>query len=162
LNNGDLVFNNQTKPIITRGIDVFMRALISEWELYGGYTFTYAERKYLPEKNFMPLTPRNRFAFTLMREFEDAGWRFGLEGSYNGYQYREDYSKTPAYFFMAAMIEKKLGKHIALVLNAENLLDYRQGRVESLYSGTITHPVFNPLWAPIDGRVINVSFRWKL
>ncbi|MNT00305.1 hypothetical protein D3C72_1347330 [compost metagenome] len=63
--------------------------------------------------------------------------------------------------FMAAMVERKLGSMISLVLNAENLLDYRQDNYESLYTGTITSPVFKPLWAPIDGRVINLSIRLK-
>jgi iron complex outermembrane receptor protein/outer membrane receptor for ferrienterochelin and colicins len=63
--------------------------------------------------------------------------------------------------FMAAMVERKLGKKISLVLNCENLLDYRQSKHEALYTGTITNPTFKPLWAPIDGRVINCSVRWK-
>jgi len=35
-------------------------------------------------------------------------------------------------------------------------------KVETLYSGSITTPTFKPIWAPIDGRVINISVRWKL
>jgi len=69
---------------------------------------------------------------------------------------------TPGYFFMAAMLQYNIGEHISIVLNAENLLDYRMSRVESLYTGSISNPQFKPLWAPIDGRVINLSLRWKL
>lgn len=159
--NGEVSFQNQSKSIITKGFDTYIRAVVHEWELYAGYTYTIAERKYLNQNQFIPLTPKNRFAFTLVRDFEKVGFRFGIEGSYNGYQYREDNSKTPGYFFMAAMMEKKLGKHISIVLNGENLLDYRQSKVETLFTGTISNPVFKPLWAPIDGRVLNLSFRWK-
>lgn len=159
--NGEVSFQNQSKSIITKGFDTYIRAVVHEWELYAGYTYTIAERKYLNQNQFIPLTPKNRFAFTLVRDFEKVGFRFGIEGSYNGYQYREDNSKTPGYFFMAAMMEKKLGKHISIVLNGENLLDYRQSKVETLFTGTILNPVFKPLWAPIDGRVLNLSFRWK-
>jgi iron complex outermembrane receptor protein/outer membrane receptor for ferrienterochelin and colicins len=60
------------------------------------------------------------------------------------------------------MMEKNLGKHFSVVLNGENILDYRQSKEEVLYTGTITNPVFNPLWAPIDGRVINLSVKWHL
>lgn len=161
-NNGDINFENQSKPVITKGFDTYIRTIIHEWELYAGYTYTIAERKFLSQNQFIPLTPKNRFAFTIVRDFEKAGFRFGIEGSYNGYQYREDYSKTPGYFFMAAMLEKKWGKHISIVLNGENLFDYRQSKVESLYTGTISNPEFKSLWAPIDGRVLNVSVRWKL
>lgn len=145
----------------TKGFDLYIRAVIQEWEIYAGYTYSVAERKYLSQNQFIPLTPKHRLAFTLVKDFDEVGFRFGIEGSYNGYQYREDYSKTPGYFFLAAMMEKKWGKHISFVLNGENLLDYRQSKVESLYTGTISNPVFKPLWAPIDGRVINLSVRWK-
>ncbi len=56
---------------------------------------------------------------------------------------------------------KKIGHHISIVLNCENLLDYRQSKVENIFNGTMTNPVFKPLWAPIDGRVINLAVKWK-
>jgi iron complex outermembrane receptor protein/outer membrane receptor for ferrienterochelin and colicins len=160
--NEDVIFDNESKPLVSKGFDTYIRAVMQGWELYAGYTFTIAERKYLAENQFIPLTPRNRFAFTIARDFEKAGFRGGVEGSYTGHQYREDYTQTPGYFFIAAMVEKKLWKHYSIVLNGENLLDYRQSKTEPLYTGTTTHPVFNPLWAPIDGRVINLCVRWKL
>ncbi|MBS1781859.1 MAG: TonB-dependent receptor [Bacteroidetes bacterium] len=160
--NGDVTFGNESKPIVSKGFDTYVKSVWHHWELYAGYTYTIAERKYLADNQFLPLTPRNRFAFTVVRDFEKYGIRFGLEGSYNGSQYRVDYTHTPGYFFMAAMIEKKLGKHFSMVLNGENLLDFRQSRVEALYSGTQANPSFVPLWAPIDGRVINLSLKWKL
>ena len=162
LNNGDVTFDNMNKPVVSKGSDTYIRAMIHEWEIYAGYTLTFAERKYLAKDQFMPLTPKNRFAFTLVRDFEKPGVRVGIEGSYTGRQHRENYTLTPGYFFIAALIEKKLGKHFSIVLNGENILDYRQSKVEALYSGSIASPVFNPLWAPIDGRVINLSVKWHL
>jgi iron complex outermembrane receptor protein/outer membrane receptor for ferrienterochelin and colicins len=64
--------------------------------------------------------------------------------------------------FLAAMIRRKLGEHVTLVLNGENLLNYRQSDHEPLFTGPITNPVFKPLWAPIDGRVVNFSLRLNL
>lgn len=49
-----------------------------------------------------------------------------------------------------------------MILNGENLLDYRQSRYEQLYTGSITNPRFKPLWAPIDGRVVNLAVRIKI
>ena len=63
---------------------------------------------------------------------------------------------------MAAMIEHRFGEHFSVVLNGENLLDYRQSKEEALFTGSISDPQFKPLWAPIDGRVINLSVRLKL
>jgi iron complex outermembrane receptor protein/outer membrane receptor for ferrienterochelin and colicins len=92
----------------------------------------------------------------------ESKWRFGIEGSLTGKQYRYDYTKTPAYFFAAAMLQRNFSKHLILVLNIENIFDYRMSRIESLYTGSISNPTFKPLWAPIDGRVANISLRWKL
>ncbi len=159
--NGTISFSNTTKPVVTKGFDTYIQAHLHGWELYAGYTFTIAERKYLQQNQFVPLTPKNRMAFTIVKEL-GGNWRIGLEGSYNGRQYRLDASKTPDYFFMAGLIERKFGKHISVVLNGENLLDYRQSKNEPLFSGTIINPAFAPLWAPIDGRVINLAARLKL
>jgi len=159
--NGDISLYNAAKPIITKGFDTYVQADLHGWELYVGYTFTIAERKYLLQNQFMPLTPKNRAAFTILREI-GYGMRVGLEGSYNGYQYRQDASKTPDYVFLAGLIERKFGKHVSVVLNGENLLDYRQSKKEPLFTGSITNPSFVPLWAPIDGRVINLAVRLKL
>ena len=56
---------------------------------------------------------------------------------------------------------RKFGERLSLVLNCENLFDKRQSKYESLYTGSITNPVFKPLWAPIDGRVINIALRFQ-
>ena len=159
---GIVTFNNANAPLVTKGFDTYMKMVVSELELYAGYTFTIAQRTYLPQNNFVPLTPKHRIAFTFMYDVEEMGLRFGGEGSFNSSQYRMDGTATPAYTFFSAMIEKKFGDHFSLILNAENLLDYRQSKVEAIYTGTVTQPTFNPLWAPIDGRVINVSLKYKL
>jgi len=159
---GNVSFNNATAPLITKGFDTYVKMEVNDWELYAGYTFTIAERTYLAQNNFVPLTPKNKIAFTLVHDVDEIGLKVGLEGSYTSSQYRLDATKTPAYPFFSAMVEKSFGEHFSVVLNAENLLDYRQSNVESLYTGTITQPNFNPIWAPIDGRVVNLSVKYKL
>jgi iron complex outermembrane receptor protein/outer membrane receptor for ferrienterochelin and colicins len=155
-----VTFSNQSKPLLTKGFDTYIQAKISNWEIYVGYTYTDAERKYLPTNKFVPITPRNRAAATLLYEREGK-WRAGLEASYNGYQYREDYTKTPAYLFMAAMAEKKFGPRWSLVLNCENLFDERQSRHEALFTGMVSNPSFKTLWGPIDGRIVNLCLRFQ-
>lgn len=155
----DLV--NAGSPLVSKGSDTYVKLNIRKWELYLGYTWTDARNTYLSGNNFVALTPKHRGAFIVAREFGEH-WRAGLEGSYMGSQFRYNGSATPGYFFMAAMVQYKAGKHASIVLNGENLLDYRMSRVEPLYTGPVSAPMFKPLWAPIDGRVINLSFRWKL
>jgi iron complex outermembrane receptor protein/outer membrane receptor for ferrienterochelin and colicins len=159
--NATISLINASSPVVSKGSDTYVKLELHHWELYLGYTLTDARNTYLPANTFVPLTPRHRGAFVVVKEIEKK-WRFGLEGSYFGNQYRYDATTTPGYFFIAAMVQRNIGKHVAVVLNGENLLDYRMSRVESLYNGSITNPAFKPLWAPIDGRVINISLRWKL
>lgn len=159
--NGLVYFSNAAKPVISKGFDTYLKLKLEEWELYAGFTYTIAERKYLTEKQFVPLTPKYRLAYMLTREWEGKA-RFCIESSFNGYQYRQDYTKTPSYLFMAAMIDYNLTKQCHVVLNCENILNYRQSRKEALYSGSISNPQFNPLWAPIDGRVVNLCLKVSL
>jgi iron complex outermembrane receptor protein/outer membrane receptor for ferrienterochelin and colicins len=59
------------------------------------------------------------------------------------------------------MIQRKIGGNWSIVLNCENVFDARQSRYESLYTGSVSDPVFKPLWAPIDGRVLNLFLRYR-
>jgi iron complex outermembrane receptor protein/outer membrane receptor for ferrienterochelin and colicins len=158
LSDNRVFFSNADRPITTMGFDTYVKLVIKTLEIYLGYTYTDAERKYLQTNQFLPLTPRNRFAFTAVRKVAE-NWRVGLEGSYVGTEYRDGDKNTQAYFFTALMIERKIGKKFSIVLNGENLLDYRQTKYEQIYTGTLTNPTFKPLWAPIEGRVINLSLR---
>lgn len=158
---GQIDLMNAGSPITTKGSDTYVKLTLTNWELYLGYTYTDAQNTYLPANTFVPLTPRNRWAFVIVKEFNEK-LKAGLEGSYVGQQYRYDFTKTPSYMLLAAMIQYNLAKHFSIVLNGENLLDYRMSRYETLYTGPVTDPAFKPLWAPIDGRVINLSLRWKL
>ncbi|MFT3823386.1 MAG: TonB-dependent receptor [Chitinophagaceae bacterium] len=157
---GAVSFSNKNKPLITRGLDTYIQLHLPAWEFYLGYTYTDALRTYLSQQQFVPVTPRHRAAATALYEIEGK-FRIGIEASYNSYQYREDYSKTPGYLFMAAMAEVKFGPKWSLVLNCENLFDERQSKYESLYTGPVTNPVFKTLWAPIDGRVANLCLRFQ-
>lgn len=152
---------NEKKPVTTMGFDTYVKGVVKKWELYAGYTYTDARMHYAVSDQYVPLTPRNRLAFVVVKEIEEK-WRFGLEGSYIGTQYRYDGTPTPSYMMMALMIMRNIGSHVTLVLNCENLLDYRMTKEESVYTGSIQDPMFKPLWAPVDGRVVNFSIKWKL
>jgi outer membrane receptor for ferrienterochelin and colicins len=158
LPSGTVVFTNEAKPVISKGFDTYIRCELDDWEIYAGYTFTIAERKYLAQNQFVPLTPKNRFSTVIANEVSEK-FKLGLEASYTGSQFREDATKTPAFLIMALMVGYNINSHINLVLNCENLLDYRQSKNEPLYYGSTIDPQFKPLWAPIDGRVVNLSLR---
>ncbi len=154
----DFYFNS-TGPVTTKGIDNYIRISKEPYELYMGYTYTLPEN---PENAppYLTYTPLHRAAFTFVIEATE-DWRLGFETSYNGFQYREDGSKTSDYFFLAASVQFKTG-HFTFVLNGENLLDYRQTKTEDIVRGSPANPQFKKLWAPVDGRVINFSVMLKL
>jgi outer membrane receptor for ferrienterochelin and colicins len=158
---GETYFLNAAKSITTKGFDTYIQLKLDELELYAGVTYTIANKNYLTTNSFLPYTPQTRAALTAMKEI-DGGWRAGIEASYNGFQRREDGTKTPAYVFVAGLVEKKFAKHFTAVLNCENLLDYRQSKIEPLYTGSISAPDFKTLWAPIDGRVVNLAVKWSM
>ncbi|PJJ80420.1 TonB-dependent receptor [Mucilaginibacter auburnensis] len=158
---GKIELMNAGSSTTSKGLDTYIKLDVHDWELYAGYTLTDARNTYLTGNNFIPLTPKHRFAFVVANDISEE-LTAGLEGSYTGSQFRYDGSSTTSYFFMAAMVKYAIDKHATLVLNCENLLDYRMNKVERVYTGTITDPVFKPLWAPIDGRAVNLSVRWKL
>ncbi len=158
---GYVGLRNENKPLNTMGTDTYLKLKLDTWEIYGGFTYTDARRTYIDQNNFVPLTPRNRAAMVVTKEIEKK-WRFGVEGSYTDVQYRYNGTKTPGYFIAAVMVSRQLGPHVFAVLNCENAPDYRMTREEKIYNGVISNPQFKPLWAPIDGRVFNLSLRWKL
>ena len=153
--NNDIYFYNASKPINTKGFETYIAAIHDELELYLGYTYTIAKQLYSTTNPYVSLSARNKFASVIAYEFSKK-FRAGIEASYTGNQYLDNGSKTPAYLFVAAMMRYNI-KNTSLVLNCENILDYRQTKKENIYTGSISNPVFKQIWAPLDGRVINLS-----
>jgi iron complex outermembrane receptor protein len=57
---------------------------------------------------------------------------------------------------------EKLWEHFSLFINFENFTDTRQTRFDSIYTGTVTNPVFRDIYAPLDGFVVNGGLKIKL
>lgn len=148
---------------LTRGIDNYIRLTHGHTELYLGYTYTLPEITSEGQTSLVSYTPQHRAATTLSHEFGEH-WRAGVEASWSGQQARTDGSTTRDQIFLAGMVGYTSGRW-NMVLNGENVSDTRQTRWEEIVSGTPSRPVFAPLWAPIDGRVINLSalyhFGWQ-
>ncbi len=152
---------NNAGRIESYGTDSYVRLVLHPFELYLGYNHTQSTQIDSTGKALkLPFAPNDKFATTFAFE-PGKGWRIGVEASWVANQVDNNQQHKPSYWFLAAMIGKEF-KHVRIVLNAENLLDYRQSRVESLYTGTISQPIFKALWAPIEGRVINLSVRFSL
>jgi outer membrane receptor for monomeric catechols len=158
IQNGMISFSSASKPLNTKGFETYVAATHDELEIYFGYTYTNAKQLYDAVHPNVSLSARNKFATVIAYEFS-SHFRAGIEASYTGKQYLDNGNTTPGYLFGAAMMRYDI-KNVALVLNCENLFDYRQTKKESIISsGAPTNPIFKQIWAPIDGRVINLSAR---
>ena len=155
--NGTINFYNAGKSLNTKGFETYIAATHDELKIYFGYTYTYSKQLYDAIHPDVSLSARNKFATVIAYKFS-AHLRAGIEAAYTGKQYLDNDTKTPGYLFAAAMIRYDI-KKVALVLNCENLFDYRQTRKENIVYGSIANPSFKQIWAPIDGRVINLSAR---
>lgn len=155
-----LVWAGQDKPVISQGLESYARLTIDETEFYLGYQFTSARRLYDTEHPNVELAARHKLATVVVQEFnEHLG--AGIEAAYTGTQYLSDGRRTPGYPIAAAMVRYRVGRFTA-VLNAENLFDYRQTRKEAVITGNSLNPALSTLWAPVEGRVVNLSVAWKL
>ncbi len=156
----EITYYTETKPISTKGFETWIQIGYRDFEAYLGYTLTDARKKYEPLQPYLELSARNKFASVISYRFlKDLV--AGVEAAYTGKQYLDNGKQSPAYPFIAAMIRFDAGR-LTFVLNGENLLDYRQTKKEYIYNLPIINPTFKQLWAPIDGRVINLSLKIRL
>lgn len=156
---GTFYYNNADKPVLSIGSETYIAARKDELELYLGYVYTNAKRKYNTVNDNLPLIARNKLATVIAYEFSDK-FRAGIESSYTGKQYLNNGSTTQDYLFTAIMLRYGFNK-ISFVLNCENLFDYRQNKNAQTVFPPYTNPSFPEIWAPLDGRVINLSMMIK-
>lgn len=154
-----LVYTNAAMPVVTKGTESYIQLRKDELELYLGYTYTDAQRRYEVVNKQLPLTARHKLASVIAYEFSEQ-FRAGIESAFTGSQSLDDGRKTPSYLFLAAMIRYTVG-HFSFVLNGENLFDYRQSKREPIVYAPYTNPSFAEVWAPLEGRVINLSMSVK-
>ncbi len=144
---GTMVMNQD--PILVRGIETNLKLDHEPFALYLGHTFTDTDAE---------LVSRHRFNSVLMIEEEDA-WRVGLEAYYHGQQ-----NIGKPYVIAGIMADYRIG-FATVFINLENAFDVRQTRFERVYSTfagtTVPISVVSPLYAPIDGRILNGGLRFE-
>ncbi|MEO6149276.1 MAG: TonB-dependent receptor [Mucilaginibacter sp.] len=159
--NNTISLSNAPYHINSYGTDTYLRFTVHELELYFGYNHTISKQAATGNTVYLPFSPQDKFSTTIAYAIEGQ-WRFGIEGSLEMNQYINYNQRVRNIPFFAAMIERKFGPKLSLVINCENIGDFRQSHYEALFSGPRTSPVFSQLWAPIDGRVFNAALRIKI
>ncbi|MBN8701272.1 MAG: TonB-dependent receptor [Chitinophagales bacterium] len=145
--------------IDTKGIETNVKLTYKNFKLFIGYTFADVKQHYTTTTEF-PLVAKHRLNNVLVYEIEDK-LKVGLEAYYYSPQKLNDGATGKAYWLTGFMIEK-LWKHFSIFANFENFIDTRQTKFDTIYTGTITNPVFRDIYAPVDGFVLNGGFKIKL
>ncbi|GAB4018893.1 TonB-dependent receptor [Spirosoma koreense] len=153
---------NAPYNLFSLGTDTYVRLEYKAYELYFGYNHTLARRDGPTDQTYLPLAPQDKFSTTLA--WENDHFRFGIESSYVGTQYLYDNQKVANYWFFAGAAEYHYNDHWRLVLNGENLFNIRQANYETVVLGAnrVVQPTFRPVWAPLEGRIVNVAVKFTL
>ena len=156
----DSQFINIDGFLDTKGAETNLKLEYKDFKLFIGYTFTDASI----EKDGMnftnPLTAKHRLNNVLMYEVEEK-WKIGLEAYYYSKQTLNDNTIGRDYWIFGVMIEK-LWENFSIYANFENFTDTRQTKFGNIYTGPLTNPVFEDIYAPLDGFVVNAGLKIKL
>jgi iron complex outermembrane receptor protein len=153
-------FVTRDKPLITKGFESNIRLALDEFEVFVGYTFIDARRKYDAAQSFIPLTPQRKMNIDIIYEKEN-NFSLAFEGYYISSMFRDFDTKTKPYLTIGLIAQKHF-KYFTVIANCENLTDVRQTRFENIIIPPISAPTFRQVYAPLDGRVFNVALRIKI
>lgn len=153
-------FVNVDGYLDTKGMETNIKLGYKDFKLFLGYTYTDASIDNDGVKSQNPLTAKHRLNNVLMYEVEDK-WKLGLEAYYYSPQKLNDGTTGREYWIFGFMIEK-LWENFSIYANFENFTDTRQTKFGSIYTGTISNPVFKDIYAPLDGFVVNAGIKIKI
>lgn len=160
LTDGNLQYQQPPGDLNTKGIETNIKLTYNRFKLFLGYTLADVTQHTVNRVTQYPLVSKHRLNNVLMYEIEDQ-WKIGAEAYYFSPQSLNDGATGKAYWTTGLMIEK-LWPRFSLFINFENLTDTRQTRFDTIYTGSLTNPVFRDIYAPLDGFVINGGIKFKL
>jgi len=153
-------FANIKPHIDAKGAETNVKLGYGHFKLFLGYTYTHSHIHSGDVYRETPLTPRHHTNSVLMYEL-DHKWKIGVEGYYYSEQRLSDGSTGRDYWLCGLMAER-IWKHVSVYVNFENMLDNRQTRFDTIYTGSVTQPTFRDIYAPLDGFVANAGLKLNL
>jgi outer membrane receptor for ferrienterochelin and colicins len=158
--NGDLQYLQPQGDLNTKGMETNVKLTYNAFQLYIGYTLADVMQHTNNTVSVYPLVSKNRLNNVLVYEIEHK-LKIGLEGYYYSPQKLND-GTTGRGYWIAGLMAEKIWDRFSLFINFENLTDTRQTKFGPIYSGSITSPVFQDIYAPLDGFVVNGGIKFKL
>jgi len=157
---GNLAYIQPHGNLDTKGMETNAKITYSDFKLFIGYTLVDVNHHTGNTSTTYPLVSKHRLNNVLMYEVEDQ-WKIGLEAYYFSKQKLNDGATGKSYWTTGFMAEK-LWERFSIFINFENFSDTRQTKFDSIYTGSITSPVFRDIYAPVDGFVVNGGIKFKL
>lgn len=157
---GNLQYIQPNGNLDTKGMETNVKITYSDFKLFIGYTLADVNQHMGNTTETYPLVSKHRLNNVLMYEIEDE-WKIGAEAYYFSRQRLND-GTTGKSYWTAGLMAEKIWERFSIFVNFENLTDTRQTKFDSIYTGTITDPVFRDIYAPVDGFVINGGIKIKL
>lgn len=157
---GALSFQNATGYLDTKGMETNLRFTYRDFKLFIGYTYTDANTQFANNRAWLPLTAKHRLNNVLMYEIEGK-LKIGLEAYHFSEQKLNNGSTGKPYWIVGLMAEKIWNK-FSLFINFENFSDTRQSKFDQIFTGSINNPIFNDIYAPVEGFVVNGGIKIRL
>ncbi|MCW3086905.1 MAG: collagen-binding protein [Sediminibacterium sp.] len=154
------LYVNANGYLDTRGAETNLKLGLGDFSVYLGYAYTNAVQHYNGTAQHLPLTPKHKLNADLMFEIENS-FRCGLELYYTGKQDLTGGATGREYLTMGLLVQKTW-KGFSVFINGENITDQRQTLWGHIYTGSIGQPAFTDIYAPLDGRIINVGVKVTL
>ena len=153
-------FVNANGYIDTKGMETNLRITYDGVKLFVGYTYANVNTHYNHSKEWLPLTAQHRLNTVLMYE-KEGKMKIGAEAYFSSPQRLHDGNTGRSYWVFGLMGEENWNR-FSVFINFENITDTRQTKFGSVYTGTISNPVFKDIYAPLDGFVVNGGTRIRL
>lgn len=157
---GNLEYVQPNGNMDTKGIETNAKITYNDFKLFIGYTYADVNQHTGSTSTAYPLVSKHRLNNVLMYEVEDE-WKIGAEGYYFSKQRLNDGAIGKSYW-TAGLMAEKLWERFSIFVNFENFTNTRQTKFDTIYTGTITDPVFRDIYAPVDGFVINGGIKLRL
>lgn len=157
---GNLAYVQPRGNLDTKGMETNAKITYNDFKLFIGYTLADVNQHTGSTSTTYPLVSKHRLNNVLMYEVEDK-WKIGAEAYYFSRQKLND-GATGKSYWTAGLMAEKLWERFSIFINFENFTNTRQTKFDSIYTGSITSPVFRDIYAPVDGFVVNGGIKFKL